>query len=301
MRWIILLFFLLLLLTVTSAQEPESISQIREYNLSQAESISILIALIGGIISLLSPCAWPLIPAFLAFALNERKRLFSAGSIFFAGLLIPILALNFGAVFVGNILTDNKDKLILISGVILVVFGLMNVFGKDFGFRLKNKFGRRLNLALIGVAFSIGFTPCVFPITSSIMVISAALNSYFYAGLLTIAYVTGQSIIIFLGIAFFERFKILEKKIFQKEINILGLRVLLIKAISGLLLIFLGVMFLLYGGSSLFNTYDLGTMWIVSAAHEFLINLNISNGLGNVTGIFVIIFLAYLIYKKSSQ
>ena len=300
MRKILFLLILVLLSIVVSANEhePKSISEIRNYSLSQIASISILIALIGGLISILSPCAWPLIPAFLAFALEERKRLVKAAILFYIGLLIPIAILNFGAVFIGNILITNKDKFIFISGIVLIILGLLNIFDRGFGFRIKNKLGNTWSLILIGAAFSVGFTPCVFPITSGIAFVSASLNSYFYAGLLSIAYVTGQAGIVFLGAIFFERFKVLERNVFQKEIKIFNRKLLLVKIISGLILILFGLMFLIYGGSVLFNTFDPGTMEIVTNVQEFFIGLKINSVIGNSIGGLLLALIGYFVYKR---
>ncbi len=300
MRKILFLLILVLLSIVVSANEhePKSISEIRNYSLSQIASISILIALIGGLISILSPCAWPLIPAFLAFALEERKRLVKAAILFYIGLLIPIAILNFGAVFIGNILITNKDKFIFISGIVLIILGLLNIFDRGFGFRIKNKLGNTWSLILIGAAFSAGFTPCVFPITSGIAFVSASLNSYFYAGLLSIAYVTGQAGIVFLGAIFFERFKVLERNVFQKEIKIFNRKLLLVKIISGLILILFGLMFLIYGGSVLFNTFDPGTMEIVTNVQEFFIGLKINSVIGNSIGGLLLALIGYFVYKR---
>jgi len=302
MKRIFLLLLLIIFSTIVfaSSHEPKSISQIRDYSLNQVASISILIALIGGIISILSPCAWPLIPAFFAFTLGDKKRIVHAASLFYLGLLIPIIALNFGAVLVGNILIENKDKFILLAGLILIILGLITFFNKGLGFNIKNKiFGNNWTLILFGAAFSLGFTPCVFPITSAIAFISAGLSSYLFAGLLSIAYVTGQASIIFLGAVFFDKFKILNKKIFQKEIKIFGKQFLLVKIISGLILIFLGIMFLIYGGSILFNLADpFGTMTLVTYAQELFLSFKINSILGNILGILILILIGYLIYKN---
>ena len=299
MRKFLFMFLILVLFsTVALAQEPKSISQIRDYSLNQVASISILIALIGGLISILSPCAWPLIPAFLAFALEEKKRLIKAASLFYLGLLIPIAILNFGAVFIGNILITNKEKFIFISGIVLIILGLLSIFDKGFGFRIKNKIGNTWSLILIGVAFSLGFTPCIFPITSGIAFVAASLNSYFYAGLLSIAYITGQAMVVFLGAIFFDKFKVLEKNVFQKEIRIFNRKFLVIKVISGLILILIGLMFVFYGGSVLFNTIDPGTMEIVTNVQELLIGFKINSVLGNIIGSLLLVLIGYLVYKR---
>jgi len=295
------IFFLLIILISILAFDSyaqESLNEINKYNEGVINSLSIIIALIGGIVSILSPCAWPLIPAFLGFSLDERKGLINSAALFFIGLLIPVTVLNFGAVFVGKVLIENKFNFVFVSGIVLIILGLLTFFDYGFGLKIKSKIGRNWKLILIGAAFSVGFTPCVFPITSGIAFVSASLNSYIYAGLLSIAYVTGQAMIVFLGAIFFDKFKILEKKVFLKNVKLFGKQFLLVKIISGLILILFGLMFVFYGGSVLFNLFDpLNTMPLVTYGQEFLINLRINSVLGNVIGIIILGFIGWLIYK----
>ena len=84
------IFFLLIILISILAFDSyaqESLNEINKYNEGVINSLSIIIALIGGIVSILSPCAWPLIPAFLGFSLGERKGLINSAALFFIGLL----------------------------------------------------------------------------------------------------------------------------------------------------------------------------------------------------------------------
>ena len=299
MNKIFFLFVIIISILAFNGYAAENgLSEINRYNESVINSLSIIVALIGGIISILSPCAWPLIPAFLGFSFDERKELMKSAGLFFIGLLIPVVILNFGAVFVGNILIENRFNFVFLSGIVLIILGLLTFFDYGFGFKIKNKLGKNWKLILIGAAFSVGFTPCVFPITSGIAFISASLNSYVYAGLLSIAYVTGQATIVFLGAIFFDRFKVLERKVFLKNVKLFGKEFLLIKIISGLILILFGLMFLFYGGSVLFNLFDpFDLMPIVTYGQEFLINLRINSVLGNIIGGLVLGFISYFGYK----
>ncbi len=297
------LFFLFVIiisiLAFNSYAADNGLNEINKYNESVINSLSVIVALIGGIVSILSPCAWPLIPAFLGFSFDERKGLIKSASLFFVGLLIPVVILNFGAVFVGKILIENKSNFVFLSGIVLIILGLLTFFDYGFGFKIKNKLGNKWKLILIGAAFSVGFTPCVFPITSSIAFISASLNSYVYAGLLSIAYVTGQAMIVFLGAIFFDKFKVLERKVFLKDVKLFGKQFLLIKIISGLILILFGLMFIIYGGSVLFNLFDpFDLMPIVTYGQEFLINLRINSVFGDILGVLILILIGWLIYRR---
>ena len=155
-----------------------------------ALSLSALgLAIVAGAASFLSPCVLPLLPGYLSFisgaSLDELaegdRRVVVRTAAFVVGFALVFTVLGAGAGFVGGSLLRNRRILQILGGVLLVVMGIATSGVLPLG-RLQRE--RRLlpfrapqgalGAGLTGVAFSIGWTPCVGPILASILTLAAS-------------------------------------------------------------------------------------------------------------------------------
>ena len=98
------------------------------------DSVTIFAAFAAGVVSFLSPCVLPLIPAYISFITGYTTAELSASGRSTMAVLIPSLLFvaGFSAVFIGlgasasvlgGFLLEYRDLLVKISGVVIVVFG----------------------------------------------------------------------------------------------------------------------------------------------------------------------------------
>ncbi len=181
-------------------------------------NISLLAAFTAGIISFISPCVLPLIPGYLSFisgvSVEEMKsgekksyvlKKVSLNTIFFIlGFSIVFQALGALAPFVGQFLGSKILLFNKIAGIILIIFGLhiTGVFRIPFlnyekRFHTRSKPLGILGSFVVGLAFALGWTPCIGPILSSIWTLAAQQNTMGKGILLLSSYSLG------LGIPFF--------------------------------------------------------------------------------------------------
>ena len=158
------------------------------------EQVSWLAAFAAGLLSFLSPCVLPLIPAYLSFisevSLSEiRKReggrgalwrVFLNALVFVFGFSVVFICLGASATFLGKFLTTQLGTLKKVAGVLVVLLGLhaLGVFRIRFLDRERRVHPRRKAFGLVGsffvgVAFAVGWTPCIGPILATVL---------FYAG-----------------------------------------------------------------------------------------------------------------------
>ena len=95
-------------------------------------TIGIIAAFLGGVLALLSPCGALLVPAFFAFTTAGAGRLLLRTGIFLLGLLTILLPMGAGAGLIGSLLTEHRSTLILVSGAVLVVLGILQILGIGF-------------------------------------------------------------------------------------------------------------------------------------------------------------------------
>ena len=193
---------------------------------------TILIAFSAGLASFIAPCILPMIPAFLAYISgttlteisNGQKADFKinkiniiANTIFFV-LGFSIIFSTLG-VLINSILSENvnqiSNSLNGIAGIIIVIFGIfliastkINSLNKEKKFQIKNFKSSYPMSFVFGLAFAIGWTPCVGPILGTILTLAATTPSISFT--LLLAYSIGLGIpFILIGIFFSKSTKII--------------------------------------------------------------------------------------------
>lgn len=308
------IIFLLLAITIVTAELelPEGVQRLQQHHLEQARSFSILLAFIGGVLSILSPCFLPLFPSYVAYMFKEKKDITKMTLFFFAGLSTVFILMGLGATALGSILEASRIKLIEVSGVFLIIFGIVIAIGKGLTvpfLRLHFKKAPKhdtLGVTLFGAAFAIGFTPCIGAILFTILFIAATFHNYAYSVILLFTYSLGLIIPYLILSIVYDTHKWHEKSwIRGKSWHWKTFTFNTTQLISGMVIIITGILFLLYKGTYIINDVDpLGTMKLFYYLNDKLIELGIPSVFGDVLGLLVIVLLltiTYIFIKKRSQ
>jgi len=213
---------------------------------------SIFIAFGAGLLSFVSPCVLPLIPAYISFAsgisIDELKEtnkdmrgILISTILFILGFSLVFVSLGASATYLCNFILTNKVILRLILGIIVILFGLhlIGIFNIKFlqyekRLHIKKKPVNILGAFFIGLAFALGWTPCIGPILGSILTLAATKETVSEGIILLTAYSLGLGLPFLLtGMAigsFFTFFSQI-KRYFK-----------IISVISGILLIGIGLL-----------------------------------------------------------
>jgi len=204
---------------------------------------------LAGILTFLSPCILPLVPPYISYisgiSINDlharntahKSRIIFTSLLFIAGFSFVFITLGlFASSALGTLLSSSWIR--YIAGGIIIAFGIHFLFPLKLSFLYKT-FQYNLNFArfgflspfILGIGFSIGWSPCVGPILTSILTLSLFNPSH--ALWLMLAYSAG------LGLAFLLVAIFIDIGLnFLKKLN----RFLrFVEIISGLLLILIGV------------------------------------------------------------
>ena len=193
---------------------------------------TILIAFSAGLGSFIAPCILPMIPAFLAYisgttlteVTNDQKSNFQINKInivintifFVLGFSIVFSTLG---VLINSVLSENinqfTDSLNVVAGIIIIIFGVflilsgkINSLNKEKKFHIKNFKSSYPMSFVFGLAFAIGWTPCVGSILGTILTLAATTPSISFS--LLLAYSTGLGIpFILMGIFYSKSTKII--------------------------------------------------------------------------------------------
>jgi cytochrome c-type biogenesis protein len=176
-------------------------------------SVGLASAFGAGLLSFLSPCVLPLIPAYVSFMTGLSIGEISDGRRRVAKILVPALlfVLGFSLVFValgatasvlGTLLRTYREVLSWVAGLAIFAFGflLLGVLKVPWLYREARvdmagarRFGSAAALVM-GMAFAFGWTPCVGPILGSILLLAGAGGDPVHGALLLTAYSAGLGV-----------------------------------------------------------------------------------------------------------
>jgi cytochrome c biogenesis protein CcdA len=235
-------------------------------------------AFLAGVLSLLAPCSALLLPAFFAYAFASRTELFGRTLLFLAGLCTVFVPLGLGVSLVSTLLLDARETTLLLAGLLLIGFGLLELTGHGFNLlppALAARLGPGRSAAAIyatGLAYGLsGF--CAGPLLAAVLAIAAtAPHPLIGAGLL-VTYALGTAAPLFALAWFWDRYQLGRRGWLRGRPLQLGpLRLHSTNLLAGLLFIGFGLTFITtQGGSILSGLYaDLGLVEIEARGQLWL-------------------------------
>ena len=184
---------------------------------------AILIALVAGTLSFLSPCVLPIVPPYLAYisgvsmadlgeAEAPRGKVIASAAFFVLGLSTVFLLRGFTASAFGRVFLQNQDWFVSAAGIVIMIFGAHFVGVYRIGFLMRDvrmdagdRGGSGFGAYLLGLAFAFGWTPCIGPILGSILSLSMSEADIARGTLLLGFYAIGLGVPFLLVAAFFPR------------------------------------------------------------------------------------------------
>lgn len=216
-------------------------------------------AFIAGLLSFLSPCVLPLVPAYLSYisgvSVSELRRDDESATVrrhalaqslwFIAGFSLVFIALGASASLIGQWMFMHMAVLGKAAGAIIIIFGLhyagiirIKLLMMDAHFDTGGINARHGTGAMIlGAAFAFGWTPCIGPILGAILAVAGAQAEMTRGILLLATYSLGLAIPFMLAALATDSF-LRWTQMFKSHFS-------LIEKISGLLLIIVGLLIFL--------------------------------------------------------
>ena len=160
----------------------------------EGSSIGLASAFAAGLVSFVSPCVLPLVPAYVSYVAGHaldgpRPRMRASTRVtaavmsacFVLGFSVVFIALGASATALGRLVLQYRYEANLVGGAIVIVFGLL-MLGlarwapwslRDVRFHPRVVSGHPGAAFVLGLAFGFGWTPCIGPILGAILTVSA--------------------------------------------------------------------------------------------------------------------------------
>lgn len=169
-----------------------------ELVLSGSMLVAIPIALLAGILTFVSPCVLPLVPGYLGFvSANARSRVVIGTLLFVLGFTAVFVSLGVLAGSAGIVFWAREPLVQLVLGLLVILFGVALLGGVGFLQRTVRLPNPKVGLAgapLLGVVFALGWTPCIGPTLSAVLVLASDAGDPVRGGVLATVYSLGIGI-----------------------------------------------------------------------------------------------------------
>ncbi len=154
-----------------------------------ATSDSLPFAFLAGLVSFLSPCVLPVVPAYLTFvsgltmdelsdgsAATARRTAVLHAALFILGFLLVFMTLGASATAAGQTFNRLLPTITRVGGVGVIIFGVLLLdlvrlppLARDVRVHLRTKPSGAAGSVLVGIVFGAGWTPCIGPILATIL------------------------------------------------------------------------------------------------------------------------------------
>ena len=167
-------------------------------------------ALLGGVLTLLSPCSVMLLPSFFAYAFTDPKALVGRSAVFYAGLTVTLVPLGVFAGSLGSLLTTHRTALIVTAAVMIIVLGVWQLSGVPVPglSRTSGAGGDRASTASVfalGAVYAVAGA-CSGPILGSVLMVAAVGGAPAYGAVVLALYALGMVVPLFVLAFAWKRF-----------------------------------------------------------------------------------------------
>jgi cytochrome c biogenesis protein CcdA len=271
--------------------------------------ISFVASFLGGLLSLLSPCSALLLPAFFAYAFQSRGELVGRTAIFYLGLCATLVPLGMGISAVSSLVYGHRNTLITVSGLVIIVFGIVQLVGGGFAFGPVERLRGRIKGDSIVTTFCLGAVYgfagfCSGPILGAVLTVAASSGSALRGAGLLATYTAGMAAPLFLMALLWDRLDLGRRRWLRgREFSLARLRFHTTNLLSGLMFVAIGILFIAFEGTSgLESLYASGgatdlafsvEWWVEAVSERVPITVTLA-----VLGM---LFAGYLIYRLSQS
>jgi cytochrome c biogenesis protein CcdA len=170
-----------------------------------------VLAFLGGVVSFVSPCTLPILPAYFAFATQSGRSKIALNTVaFMLGVATMFSLLGASASALGRLVLQSQELLLLFGGAIVMVFGVMSLLGRGFTGISRKQNSATTNTTprssyVFGLTFSLGWSSCVGPILGVVLTLAASTGSVVRGMFLLFVYAIGLGLPLIIVSTFFGR------------------------------------------------------------------------------------------------
>jgi len=263
-------------------------------------------ALIGGMLTLLSPCSVMLLPAFFAYAFAKPSELLARTGLFYLGLVTTLVPLGVLAGTVGVFVTQNRTAFVGVASLLVVLMGVIQISGLRFPAFTRGSAAEgtsAFSVYLLGAVYGVAGV-CAGPILGSVLTVAALGSNAVYGGVLLAIYALGMAAPLIVLALLWDRFSLGKSRLLRPQTVRIGKwensRLMIV---SGALSIAIGIfLFVTDGTASLGGVLTIGDQF---AAESWVLDVsslvtNLGFGIAAI-GVLAVVALAFWVRNSRTR
>ncbi len=181
-------------------------------------------AFLAGLVSFFSPCVLPIVPGYVSYvsgvSMDDLEKpnpsqlgtVLLSSSLFVLGFTIVFVSLGTSASLLGSLAENYRQELTLLAGGVMVLMGILimgviplGFLAREFRFHPETRRLGVLGGIPLGMAFALGWLPCVGPVLASILFYASTIETVLQGTMLLLVYSLGLGLAFILSGTFLSR------------------------------------------------------------------------------------------------
>ncbi|ALJ19807.1 cytochrome c biogenesis CcdA family protein [Microbacterium sp. No. 7] len=209
-------------------------------------------AVVGGILTLLSPCSVMLLPAFFAYAFTGAGRLLARTGVFFLGLLTTLVPLGVLAGSVGAFVSAHRGAVVAVLGALVIALGVVMAAGLRVPGLSRTAASEGTSVAsvyLLGTVYGLAGV-CAGPLLGAVLALGAFGGDALYGGLVLAAFAVGMTVPLLVLALVWDRVPAVRRWMRPREVRVGRWRNTSTQLVGGILTIAVGVLLIATDGTA---------------------------------------------------
>lgn len=241
-------------------------------------------ALLGGLLTLLSPCSVMLLPAFFSYAFTTPRQVISRTGVFYLGLITTLVPLGMLAGTVGAFITEHRFLFVNIASLVVIVLGAIMLLNLPF-LRLRGTSGldgtSGVSVYALGTVYGLAGV-CAGPLLGAVLTFAAMGSNALYGGLTLLVFAAGMALPLLVLALLWGKLPAVKQLVRPREVRLGPWRNTWTGIIGGVLTIAIGVFLLATQG-----TTSLGGL--LGATDQTRLEGAVLGGAGNVSDLWFLL------------
>lgn len=216
--------------------------------------MTLLGAIAGGVLTLLSPCSVMLLPAFFSYAFNSTGKLLARTGVFYLGLITTLVPWGMLAGSLGGFLNQHRDTFITVAAWVVSVLGIIMILNIPIPYltqpRGNTAAGGSGNLSVYTLGMVYGLAGiCAGPLLGAVLTFAAASANALYGGVILLAFALGMVIPLFILSVLWDKIPAIKNLVRPRPISIGRWHTTWTTLIGGIFTLGVGILLLVTSGT----------------------------------------------------
>lgn len=212
-------------------------------------------ALVGGVVTLLSPCSVMLLPAFFGYAFGSASKLLTRTGVFYLGLLTTLVPLGVLAGGLGARIAEHRFGLVQIGAVLVIALGVVQIAGiplPGLSTRSDGEVTTTSAVYLYGTVYGLAGV-CAGPVLGSVLTLAAVGGDPLYGGAVLAVFAIGMTAPLLLLAFLWPRLPGVRRLVRPRVVQIGRWRNTVTQVLGGIAGVVVGIVLIVTDGTSTFG------------------------------------------------